>query len=403
LAGNAIGCPPPSAGLSRKAAIVGVAESDYGADYAAQRAKAPGWVAPSPETLAPEVFAAALADAGLAREDIDGLACGFLYGGPTPEEMAGMLGIRPRHTMAVLGLQRGSLPQVCAAIAEGKADTIAVITAVASRSLGRVFGNYSGDGGASATYYYFNPWGWTSQGAHWGLSWQHYLHAHGHKESDLGVVPVQLRANAMLTDNAVMRTPLTIADYLASRYIVKPLRLLDMCLVNDGATCLIVQRADLARDAAKVPVAVAGWGSAAVTEDKLDALVRRHLADEFAESGRQALAMAGLEHSAVGHLEGYDASSFHLVNHVEGHGFAKPGTALGAWAAGEFAPAGRVPVNTAGGMLSGSYQHGWSQVVEVVRQLRHECGARQTPGLEVAMTSVGETDMVHPVLFTRGL
>jgi acetyl-CoA acetyltransferase len=381
-----------------------VGETDYGADYAAQRAKAPGWEAPSPETLAVQAFEAALADSGLAREDIDGLACGYINGGPSTEETAQMLGLKPRHMMEVLGLQRGVVPQVCTAIAEGKADTIAIVTAIASRSSGRVFGgDHAAGSGAPSTYYYHNPWGWTSQGAQWGLSWQHYMHAHGRKEADLGLVPVQLRANAMLTDTAVMRTPLTIDEYLASRYIVKPLRLLDMCLINDGAVSLIIQRADLARDAAKVPVSVAGWGSAVLTENKLDALVRRHLAEQFAESGRQALAMAGLDHGAIGHFEGYDASSFHLINHLEGHGFARAGRALDAWAAGEFAPNGRIPVNTAGGMLSGSYQHGWSQVVEVVRQLRHECGARQTQGLEVAMTSLGETDMVHPVLFTRGL
>ena len=398
-------CPPAAAELSRKTAIVGVAESDYGADYAAQRARAADWVAPSPESFAPQVFEAALADAGLAREDIDGLACGFLYGGPSAAEMAVRLGVKARHTMDVLGLQRGSLQWVCQAVADGRADTMAVITAVASRSIGRVFGGqtYGDSGGASPTYYYFNPWGWTSQGAHWGLSWQHYRHEHGRGEADLGVVAMQMRANAMLTDNAVMRRPLTLDEYRASRFIVKPLRLLDMCLVNDGATCLIVQRADLARDAAKVPVAVAGWGGARVTENKLDALVRRRLADQFAESGRQALAMAGLDHGAIGHFEGYDASTAHLVNHIEGHGFARAGTALDGFAAGAFAPGRAMPVNTAGGLLSGSYQHGWSQVVEVVRQLRHECGARQTPGVEVAMTSVGETDMVHPMLFTRGI
>lgn len=396
-------CPAPVPELSRRAAIVGVGESDYADDYAAARTKAPGWTAPTAETLARTVFERALADSGLRRADIDGIACGFLYGGPAPAEIAASLGLAPRLAMEVLGLQRGSLPRVCQAIAEGKADTVAVILAVASRSIGRTFGgNYASGRDVTETYYYFNPWGWSSQAAHWGLSWQHYMHRFGRREEDLGEVAMQLRRNAILRPQAVMQAPMTLDDYLGSRFIVKPLRLYDMCLVNDGAVCLIVSRADKARDGARVPVSVAGWGSAAVRADKLDALVRHGLREQFRESGRQAFAMAGLEPASVGHFEGYDAASFHLVNHIEGHGLAEPGTTLDRFRAGHFAPGGELPVNTAGGMLSGSYQHGWSQVAEVVRQLRHEAGARQTPGLEVAMTSVGETDQVHPVLFTRG-
>jgi acetyl-CoA acetyltransferase len=397
--------PPASRDLSRQAAIVGLGETDYGDDYRAARAKPEGYVPPTPESLASLAFERALDDSGLSRGDIDGLAVSYLYGGPSPQETAQLLGLKPRHYMEVMGIMAGPLPQVCAAIASGQCDTIAVVYAVATRSIGRRFGGQGrGDeGGAPASYYYYHPWGWSSQGAHWAMTWQHYRHLFGRTEEDLGEVAMQLRRNAMLHPQAVMQAPMTITDYLGSRFIVKPLRLFDMCLVNDGAICLIVSRADKARDMAKTPVAIAGWGKSQVLSDKLDALVRRQLREHFQEAGAQALAMAGLSLSEIGHFEAYDAASMHLVNHIEGHGFAEPGAALDGFRAGDFGPGGRLPVNTAGGMLSGSYMHGWNHVAEIVRQLRHEAGPRQVPGLTASMFSLAETDQVHPLILTRGV
>ena len=92
-----IDVPPAARELSRKASIVGIGESDYAADYQAQRAKEPGYEAPTVESLTARAFERALADSGLRREDIDGLTCSFTYGGPPPEEMAAMLGLSPRY------------------------------------------------------------------------------------------------------------------------------------------------------------------------------------------------------------------------------------------------------------------------------------------------------------------
>jgi acetyl-CoA acetyltransferase len=397
--------PAASPELSRRAAVVGLGETDYGDDYRAARAKPEGYVSPTPESLAAIAFERALDDSELMRRDIDGLAVSYLYGGPTPQETAQLLGLKPRHCMEVMGIMAGPLPQVCAAIASGQCDTMAVVYAVATRSIGRKFGGqgHGDEGGAPASYYYYHPWGFSSQGAHWAMTWQYYRHRFGRSEEDLGEVAMQLRRNAMLHPQAVMQKPMTITDYLGSRFIVKPLRLLDMCLVNDGAICLIVSRADKARYMAKTPIAIAGWGKSQVRADKLDALVRRQLREHFQESGAQALAMAGLSLADIGHFEAYDAASMHLVNHIEGHGFAEPGTALDGFRGGDFARDGRLPVNLAGGMLSGSYMHGWNHVAEIVRQLRHEAGPRQVPELAASMFSLAETDQVHPLIFTRGV
>jgi len=396
--------PAATRALRGKAAIVGVGETDYHADYQAARAKTPAYEGHTSEDLAITAFERALADSGLNRGDIDGLSTSFLYGGPPVNEMAVMLGIEPRHSFAGGGIMAGTIPTAVAAIAEGKCDTIALVYAAATRSIGRKFGGNVDEKAAEmpSSYYYHHPWGWSSQAAHWAFIWQYYQATYGVTEEDMAAVAILMRDNAIRTPHAIMRKPLTVEAYLASRYVVRPLHLFDLCLVNDGGVCLILQRADKAADRPHTPVAVGGWGESYVKQDKMDTLVRKRLRPQFEEAGRQALDMAGLALSDVGHFECYDASTMHLINHVEGHGFAAPGEGIAFCKGGGMAIGGTLPTNTAGGMLSGSYMHGWNHVAEITRQLRHEAGERQVEGVQVSMFSLAQTDQVHPLVFTRG-
>jgi acetyl-CoA acetyltransferase len=395
--------PPAAPELSRKAAIVGIGETDYRLDYKAARARGPGYEPPTPETLAITAFERALADSGLTRQDIDGVSVSFLYGGPSARETAELLGVNARYAVENGGVMAGPLPTVCAAIAAGKCDTVAMVYAVASRSIGRKYGGKTFDGGgAPLSYYYHHPWGWSSQAAHWAFMWRWYQSVYGASEADLGAVALQLRRNAMVNPNAIMQTPLTIEEYLDSRYVVRPLHLFDLCLVNDGGVCLIVRRADKARDLPHTPVLVAGWGEALVKMDKMHMMVREGLAPQMRDARDQAFGMAGLALSDVQHFEGYDASTIHLINQLEGFGFAERGAGLEFCKSGAMAIDGKLPVNTAGGMLSGSYMHGWNHVVEITRQLRHEAGLRQVNGVQASLFSLAQTDQVHPIVFTRG-
>lgn len=86
-----------------------------------------------------------------------------------------------------------------------------------------------------------------------------------------------------------MQKPLSMNDYLASRYIVRPLHLFDMCLVNDGAVCLIVRRADMSMDLPHTPVLVAGWGESKIKNNKLHYMVRERLRPQLQASGEQAV------------------------------------------------------------------------------------------------------------------
>jgi acetyl-CoA acetyltransferase len=400
--GTAAGIPPPSRDLSNKAAIVGIGETDYHADYVAARSKAPDYQPPSLEQLATTAFERALNDAGLARGDIDGLSVSLTYGGPDAEAMAEVLGIVPRLGIVNGGIMAGPLPVVCGHIAAGRCDTVAMIYAVTTRAMGRQFGGSTYTGAGSFSYYYYHPWGWSSQAAHWALMFRHYQSTYGATEEDLGAVAVQVREHAIVNPNSVMQKQMSIEDYLASRYIVRPLRLFDMCLVNDGAVCLIVRRADLARDMPHAPVLVSGWGEAKVGGSKLRELVCEGLRPQLQSAGDQALSMADAALSDIGHLESYDASTIHLIRQMEGYGFVEAGQGLSFCKDGQMAVNGRLPVNTGGGSLSNSYMHGWNQVAEVVRQLRHEAGPRQVDGIARSMFSLAQTDQAHPIVFTRG-
>ena len=396
--------PAPSRQLRNKVAIVGVGETDYHLDYKAERSRGPGYERPTPEGLAEIAFTRALADSGLKRTDIDGLSVSFTYGGPEPAAMAELLGLKPRYLIANGNIMAGPLPVVGTDIAAGKADTVAMIYSVASRAIGRQYGGktYTSDARTPSSYYYYHPWGWSSQAAHWAMTFSHYQAKYGVAEEDLGVVAMQLRRNAMANSNAVMRAPMSLTDYMSSRYIVRPLHLFDLCLVNDGAVCLIVRRADRASDMAHAPVLLAGWGESMLKGDKMHCMVRERLRPLMQAAGAQALEMAGLTLSDVAHFEGYDVSSIHLINQIEGYGFSEQGTGLHFCRGGQMGIGGKLPTNTGGGNLSGSYMHGWSQIAEVTRQLRHEAGERQVKGVQVSMSSLVQTDQAHPLIFVRG-
>lgn len=397
--------PPATPENSRKASIIGIGETDYGKDYQAMRERKEGWKPLTRDELIKLAFDRALKDSGLEAKDIDGLAVSATFDPPDPDALAGHLGLAPRRAWKNGHIMAGPLPAVCGEIISGSHDIVAMVFCVTPRTARRVFGGAAthepGQGGPSS-YYYYHPWGWSSQAAHWAMIATYYQNQYGASEEDIGAVPIQIREHASANPNAVMQEPLSLEQYLKSRYIVRPLRLFDICLVNDGAVCLIVSRADLARGLANPPVDIAGWGESYVKRDKLDVMVRQRLRPVIQDAASQVFAMAGLSLDQVNHFEGYDPGSIHLINQVEGYGFTDPGTGLAFCKAGQMTLGGRIPTNTSGGNMSDSYMQGWSQIAEVVRQLRHQAGPRQIEGAEVSLSALTQSDATHPILFQRG-
>src|SRR5262249_12229059 len=156
-------------------------------------------IPPDGPTLGQRAFERALADSGLRHDDVDGLCASFTYGGPEPDAFAASLKLAPRYTMRGGGM----MPFLSAmqALTSGQCHTMAIVHSLPSRAMGRQYGGQTYGGSGRDSYYYYHPWGWSSQAAHWALMFTAYASTYGVTEEDLGAVAVTLRSNAMLNEN----------------------------------------------------------------------------------------------------------------------------------------------------------------------------------------------------------
>lgn len=388
----------PRGGPAGAAAVVGVGETDYAADY--RRRRDPGRPRRDAYSYGVEAFRRALADAGLRRDDVDGLVAGPPL---AAERTAEILGLDP--DWAVSGDHAQAVWLAAMALATGTARCVALVYGNDQRSAGVSYGGAATPGASLfRAYDYFAPWGLTSQGALYALMTRRYREVHGLDEAALAEVAVHQRRFAAMTPGAVMTSPVTVEDYLASPHIVEPLHLLDYCLVNDGGVCLILTTPDRAarRDAPLVTVAAFGRAEA----DRDATSLRPRLADFYHRAHRRAAAQVydagGLGPQDVRCVQIYDSFSIHVPVALEGFGFFPEGEAGRFLAEGGLRPGGRVAVNTAGGHLSGSYMQGWGHQVEAVRQLRGHAGARQQPDLRHVQYIGDAAGKVTSILYRRG-
>ncbi|TCK39364.1 acetyl-CoA acetyltransferase [Paraburkholderia sp. BL8N3] len=360
--------------LSRAAAIVGVGHTDWVGDWTRVRN---GEKPSDSYGYGAIAFRAALADAGLTRADIDGVIAG-----PTTayERMSEVLGINPRwgdQADAVL-----SVAQAVTAIETGLAETVALVYGNDQRSAQIQYGGPQAMGGdAFLSYVYHAPWGLTSQGALYALTFQAWKHARGFDEIDLGHIAVAQRAWASMNPNAVMKKRITLDDYREARYICEPLRLFDYCMINDGGVALIVTTAERAKRLAKPPVYVQGLGrrDLNVGATSLEPRLTEFYLPAQQDCARQAYDMAGFGPSDMDLFQVYDSFSVHVPLALEGYGYCEVGGAGRFLREEGIGPGGRLPTNTSGGHLSETYMQGWAHQIECVRQLRGECGERQVP------------------------
>jgi len=386
--------------ISDRVAVVGVGETDYRADY--QRSRRAELGAPvgepdrassaedldeAPSGFAAEAFTRALADAGLEKGDIDGLAvCAGRAEEMGFERTAEILGLTVRWG-AETGLP-DHIVQVCVdGLAAGRCSTVAIVYGNGSRGRGaKAYGGVSEPRSGYMNQWYYHVWGFSSPGAQYAFTYQEYLDRLGCGEEELGAVAVAFRKNARLNPNAVMQDPMTIEQYLAARYTFRPLRLYDCCMVNDGGACLILQRADIATSTNHRPVLVGGVGRYSPYARHTQMGFRRHDAAIgcVEEASAECLGMAGVTPDDIDLVQCYDGFSVQLPMFLEGLGVCEPWEGLSFIQQGRIERDGVLPCNTGGGLLSESYMHGMNLHIEAVRQLRHEAGERQIAGAETA-------------------
>ena len=363
---------------SKISAVVGVGHTDWSQDYKRVRNGEKPYDSYGYATLA---FNRALVDAGLSRDDIDGLIVG-----PTTayERMGEILNIDPRWGGQADAIQ--AVLQAVMAIKSGMAEVVALVYGNDQRSAAVQYGGPEAMGGGSfLSYVYHSPWGLTSQGALYALMFQRYKQLHGLSDGDLGQVAVGQREWASLNPNAIMRKKITIADYLAADYIAEPLRLYDYCLINDGGVALIIMEASRAKKMSgklnSKPVYIHGMGRVDLN-NKATSLGPR-LMDFYRpaqqKAAHQVFNAAGLSPSDMDALLVYDSFSPHILFALEGFGYCAEGEAAAFIAKTGIGVGGGLPVNTGGGHLSESYMQGWNHQVEAVRQVRGGLGERQVP------------------------
>jgi acetyl-CoA acetyltransferase len=361
--------------VSGRTAIVGVGATEQGALQGR-----------TPLDLGIEAFKRAIADAGLRKGDIDGLLT--MPGTTSPEgslhylRFGEAVGINPRYTgsMTMGGATAGCLVQMAVlAIHAGLASTVACVFGDTAKTGGVTFNRASG-GELS-----WGLWGMLGAAANSGIAADRHMHEYGTTSRQLGEVAVACRKHASLNENAVMRTPITLDDHQNSRMIVRPLRLLDCCLISDGGVCIIVSSIERARDLKKKPAVIAGMGQAHTTMNM------EHERWWYVPHQKQALSdafrMAKLGPQDVDVAQLYDNFTISVILWLEHAGFCKEGEGGSFVEGGRIQLGGDLPVNTAGGNLSESYMEGWLHIVEGVRQLRGEGGARQVADAETCLVT----------------
>jgi acetyl-CoA acetyltransferase len=208
------------------------------------------------------------------------------------------------------------------------------------------------------------------------------MQLHDVSSADLGQIAVAQRQFACLNPNAIMRTPITIEDYLEARFITEPLRLFDYCLINDGGVALILTTKDRARRSEGPVVTIKALGKADENTDATS--LRPRLTTFYHEAHHrvrdQVYGTAGVGPEDIDAVQIYDSFSCHILYALEGFGFCGEGQAPSFIRERGIGPGGGLPINTAGGHLSESYMQGWAHQVEAVRQVRGAAGERQTPG-----------------------
>jgi acetyl-CoA acetyltransferase len=360
--------------LSNAVCIVGVDESD-------EIGVLPG---KSQLALHLEAITNALRDAGLRASEVDGI---FTAGQHSPALLGEALGVTPRY---VDGTTVGGcsfiimVEHATAALHHGLCD-VAVISHGES---GRSGVGVTRARDTSLTGQFEMPYGFGAAPTNFCLITTRHMHEYGTTLEQWAQVAVSTRAWAGLNPKAQYRKPITIQDVLASRPVVYPFNLLNICLVTDAGGAVVLTRADRARDCAKKPVYVRGMGEA--TEHVSLTQMKRLTASEATRlSGARAFAMAGVTHQDIDHIMLYDAFTSGPPIMLESLGFAKPGEGVTMFEEGRSTPGGSLPINTNGGGLSYTHSgmYGIFPIIEAARQLRGECGARQVPGARLSLVN----------------
>lgn len=332
----------------------------------------------------------ALADAGIDKDDVDGLVTCQSMAEPHmyhAETVAEYLQIFPKYCVTASaggGTTFSVIRNAAAAIAAGICTTVLVSMADSLRS-GLSREQAMAMQSSTGHRQFEIPYGPTVP-AYYALLARAHMDRFGTTPEQMAAVAVTARNYALKRPGAQMTEPITIEDVLTSRMIADPLHLLDCSLVSDGGAAIVLTAAANARNFRTEPVYLLGMGEGHSHEHVSQA---HDLTTSAAvQSGGEAYAMAGLGPSDIDVAQIYDCFTPVVLIELEDLGFSPKGEGGAFVEAGATGPDGTLPMNTNGGLLS--YCHPGNPgsmfgLTEAVFQLRDECGPRQVAGAETAL------------------
>ena len=367
-------------GIRDQAAICGIGQSEYGRNLPASQLK-----------LGAAALKAALDDAGLSREDIDGIVVHMGWPlGVDYDRVAEAYGLDVRWASQFWLHGRfvtSAIQNAAMAVACGLASVVACVTAISFTRERHILGGPGDiegmreDGG---THGESPAYGLTAPAGGAALAMQRYMALYGATSEELAAVPIAFRKHALKSPHAVMKEPLTLEAHQRSRMVVDPLRLYDCSLITDGATVALITSAERATDLKQKPVYICGMqGMRAGREEFIFAPRSLGINQQSTERYRPRVhdllvyAMAGINRDDIDALYTYDAFSPLVLFTLERFGFCGAGEAAKWVQDGRIEQRGELPTNTSGGLLSEAHIGGWNSILEMVRQLRGTAGERQ--------------------------
>jgi acetyl-CoA acetyltransferase len=339
----------------------------------------------------------AIADAGLAPTDIDGIAS---YPGASPYlfDVKESLDLRLDWYQAGAEgpAQMGPVLEACMAVATGQARNVLVVRTV------QLFGgglDESGNEGLAGATSWQRPFGLFAAANLFALAATRFLTERALTREHLASIAINGRRNAADNPRAVFRSPLSRDEYRRARMISTPLCLYDCDAPCTGSIALVITAEPppgLAHPLVRFE-AMAGPAHGRAALDQFDRMALWDAATQLWQ--RTTLRPADVDVAQL-----YDGFSTITLEWLEALGFCAPGRVVelleddGA----AIGRAGRIPLNTGGGMLSGGRIHGFLPILEACIQLRGEGGDRQVrPDPGVAVVGLGGGPIAGAMLLVR--
>ena len=355
------------ADLNHGAAIVGIHE--HITRYAPDKSEL---------QLQGESIIKALDDAGLTKNDVDGLLTASMSIRNSGLALADYLDMNPKmvdNTTVGGGSFEFHLSHALNAIAGGRINC-AVIT---YSTLARSGGVSVGTGGVSRFGHprldpspdsFEELYGLTTVGLYAMIA-QRHMKLYGTTSEQLAEVAVAMRKHASMNPEALFRNLITVEDVVRSRVISSPLHLMDCCVITDGGGAVVVASPEVARNCRHAPVWVLGAGEAVAHQGagKRDLM---YIAAK--QSQEPAFAMAGVTHQDIDMTMIYDSFTITVLETLEDLGFCEKGEGGSFVSDGRIQLGGELPINTDGGGLSSNHpgMRGLFLLLEATRQLRHQ-------------------------------